>query len=410
MKKIKYILKISLVLIFSVFLIKPLNVEASAETLGDLRKIYEDVLREKQANDNKTNAAKNEIKQKEQAIASARDDLTVAEGAEEEASLKIEESNQKIAENKKEAENVLVYMQQLQNKNAYVEYVTGSSSMTELVSRLEAVKQISSYIDITLEDLKQEVIKNEQLKLDLQAKQKELTGKITNYTTAVSKLHTDIEALDELADTLDERLEIAKKEYDENKAICQKKIGRTDDAVKLSSCYEIPYNGKWLNPLTSGVVTSPMGYRKDPITGKLYSFHSGIDIGAREGTPVYASAAGKVAGIISRSSCGGNKVYINVNVNGKNYTTYYLHLLSYNVKVGDIVTQNTIIGYVGGYSTSKAHGGYDGCTTGAHLHYGVQNGWYDSRYGIQSKNVIVPPGMRNVVGYRFTSRTDIYAG
>ena len=90
------------------------------------------------------------------------------------------------------------------------------------------------------------------------------------------------------------------------------------------------------------------------------------------------------------------------------YTTYYLHLLKYNVKVGDIVTQNTVIGYVGGYSTSKAHGGYDGCTTGAHLHYGVQSGWY-SGY-VKTANVLIPPpGMKNSVGWRFNSRTDLYA-
>lgn len=410
MKKLNYVGRISLVLVLSLaFVVKPLEAEAVAETLGDLRRAYETVLAQKRAKENESQQKKNEIKNKEAAIEQARDDMTIAEEEEEEAQLKIVESTQKIEENKKESEKVLVYMQQVQSKNAYVEYVTGSSSMTELVTRIEAIKQVSDYIQVTLKNLEAEIDKNEKLKIELENKQKELTGKIASYQSAVSKLYSDVEAIDDMADTLEERLEIAKKEYDENKVACQKKVGSTADSVKLSTCYDIPYNGQWLNPLTKGVVTSPMGYRRDPITGKAYSFHSGIDIGASEGTPVYASAAGKVSGIISRSSCGGNKVYINVTVNGKNYTTYYLHLLRYNVKVGDIVTQNTIIGYVGGYSTSKAHGGYDGCTTGAHLHYGVQNGWYDSRYGIQARNVIVPPGMKNTVGYRFTSRTDLYS-
>lgn len=410
MKKLNYVGRISLVLVLSLaFVVKPLEAEAVAETLGDLRRAYETVLAQKRAKENESQQKKNEIKNKEAAIEQARDDMTIAEEEEEEAQLKIVESTQKIEENKKESEKVLVYMQQVQSKNAYVEYVTGSSSMTELVTRIEAIKQVSDYIQVTLKNLEAEIDKNEKLKIELENKQKELTGKIASYQSAVSKLYSDVEAIDDMADTLEERLEIAKKEYDENKAACQKKVGSTADSVKLSTCYDIPYNGQWLNPLTKGVVTSPMGYRRDPITGKAYSFHSGIDIGASEGTPIYASAAGKVSGIISRSSCGGNKVYINVTVNGKNYTTYYLHLLRYNVKVGDIVTQNTIIGYVGGYSTSKAHGGYDGCTTGAHLHYGVQNGWYDSRYGIQARNVIVPPGMKNTVGYRFTSRTDLYS-
>lgn len=413
MKKLEYILRFSLVLIFSLaFIISPEMVYASGqdlETLGDYRKAYEKLLAEKRANDNKSEQTKNEIKQKEAAIAEARGDLTEAEAAEEEAQLKITESNQAIEENKKESEKVLVYMQQVQNKNAYVEYVTGSSSMTELITRIEAIKQVSDYIQVTLDNLETEIDKNEKLKIELENKQKELTNKISSYQSAVAKLNDDVDSIAELNEKIEDQVENARKSYEETKAACQKKVGKTSDDVKVSTCFEIPYNGQWLQPLTKGVITSKVGYRTDPITGKPYSFHSGIDIGASEGTPVYASAAGKVSGIISRSSCGGNKVYIDVTVNGKKYTTYYLHLLKYNVKVGDIVTQNTVIGYVGGYSTSKAHGGYDGCTTGAHLHYGVQSGWY-SGY-VKTANVLIPPpGMKNSVGWRFNSRTDLYAG
>ncbi len=413
MKKLEYIFRFSLVLIFSLaFIISPEMVYASGqdlETLGDYRKAYEKLLAEKRANDNKSEQTKNEIKQKEAAIAEARGDLTEAEAAEEEAQLKITESNQAIEENKKESEKVLVYMQQVQNKNAYVEYVTGSSSMTELITRIEAIKQVSDYIQVTLDNLETEIDKNEKLKIELENKQKELTNKISSYQSAVAKLNDDVDSIAELNEKIEDQVENARKSYEETKAACQKKVGKTSDDVKVSTCFEIPYNGQWLQPLTKGVITSKVGYRTDPITGKPYSFHSGIDIGASEGTPVYASAAGKVSGIISRSSCGGNKVYIDVTVNGKKYTTYYLHLLKYNVKVGDIVTQNTVIGYVGGYSTSKAHGGYDGCTTGAHLHYGVQSGWY-SGY-VKTANVLIPPpGMKNSVGWRFYSRTDLYVG
>jgi murein DD-endopeptidase MepM/ murein hydrolase activator NlpD len=99
-------------------------------------------------------------------------------------------------------------------------------------------------------------------------------------------------------------------------------------------------------------------------------------------------------------------LYINVNVGGVKYTTYYYHLLTVNVKVGDVVTQNTVIGTVGGYSTSTTHGGYDSCTTGAHLHFGVAKGYYSG--SINRANVITPPGFPNAKGYRFTSRTDYY--
>lgn len=411
MKKMKYIIRLSLALGLSLaFIVSPEMVYASKdpETLGDLRKIYEEVLAEKRRNDNKSEQAKNEIKQKEADILTAKGDLTEAEALEEEVKVKIEESNQKIEENKKESEKVLVYMQQVKNKNVYVEYVTGSSSMTELVTRIEAIKQVSDYIQITLKNLETEIDKNEKLKIELENKQKELEAKINNYKSAVSKLYTDLDSFDELNDGIEKRLEHAKEEYETAKSACQKKGRGTADSVRLNTCYDIPYNGQWLLPLTSGYITSRVGYRTAPMVG----FHTGIDIGVREGTPVYAAAAGRVAGITVRSSCGGNKLYINVTIGGNNYTTYYLHLLRFKegIKVGDVVTQDTIIGYVGGGSTAKRNGGYDSCTTGAHLHYGVQNGWYDSRYGIMAKNVIVPPGMKNSIGWTFKSRYDLYTG
>ena len=39
------------------------------------------------------------------------------------------------------------------------------------------------------------------------------------------------------------------------------------------------------------VVTSPQGYRIHPITGK-YTYHSGVDLAADYGGPIYATAAG----------------------------------------------------------------------------------------------------------------------
>ena len=117
--------------------------------------------------------------------------------------------------------------------------------------------------------------------------------------------------------------------------------------------------------------------------------NNALDIGGAspfEGTPVYAAAAGVVSGMIHEYSCGGNMLYINVNVNGEEYTTYYYHLLDFNVSMGDVVTQDTVIGWVGGWSTSTEHGGYDNCTTGSHLHYGVAKGYYNPYTGIIRSN------------------------
>lgn len=399
-----------LVVVLVLLLLVPINVQAEEKTLGDLRRAYEDLVQKQKENQNKTDQAEAEIKRKKEAIVKAQNDISIAEGEIEDAELAIVESNEHIESLKLESEKVLLYMQQMQGQNAYVEYVSGASSMTELIMRIEAVKQVTGYIQDTITNLEIEIKRNEELKKELEEKQQKLVQQIANYETVIAQQYEKLEEYDQYANSIDEQVLTAKERYETNKKTCKDNLGKTDDSVLLSDCSKVPVNGSWMKPLTKGVITSPMGYRVHPVTHKPYSFHNALDIGGNsEGTKVFAAAAGEVVGVVKRSSCGGNKVYINVVVNGKQYTTYYYHLLQINVKAGDIVDQNTVIGTVGGYTTSTAHGGYDSCTTGAHLHYGVANGWISSRnLNVANANVIVPPGYPNSTGYRFSSRLDYY--
>ena len=398
-----------IVVAFSCFVSPDIAEAATAETLGDLRREYESLLAELNEYENMTEQAKQEIARKEAAIAQAEKDITEAEDQYDEAELAIIESNENIAKLEEETKKVLLYMQQMQGQNAYVEYVTGASSMTELIMRVEAVNQVTGYIQTTTKNLEAEIKKNEELKVELQEKQKELESQIASYEQVIAEQYDNIDEYSEFSLDLETQVENAKNLYDSYKKTCQSTVGSTADNVILSTCSNVPLNSGWLKPLNSGVVTSAQGYRTHPTTGQKYKFHAAIDIGGNaEGTPIYAAASGVVSGIAYRNRCGGNKVYIQVTVGGVRYTTYYYHLLTINVNVGDIVTQNTVIGTVGGGSTAYRNGGYDTCSTGAHLHFGVAEGWYSNEP--PQSQVIVPPGFRNVAGYRFYSRSDYYTG
>ncbi len=410
-KGCNYVLRICLILAvaFSCLVTPDIAEAAVAETLGDLRREYEEKLAEKREIDNKTEEAKAEIEAKKAAIAKAEEQITQAENDYDEAELAIVESNEKIDSLEEETKKVLLYMQQMQGQNAYVEYVTGASSMTELIMRVEAVNQVTGYIQTTTKNLENEIKKNEELKVELEKKKQDLANQIDSYEETIAKQYDNLDEYNDFALEIDDQVQIAKDNYESSKATCLAKVGRTDDDVVLSTCSDMPINTGWLKPLKSGVVTSPQGYRTHPVTGQKYKFHAAVDIGGNaEGTPVYAAAAGRVSGVAMRTSCGGNKVYIQVTVGGVRYTTYYYHLYSVNVKTGDMVTQNTVIGTVGGGSTSTSNGGYDRCTTGAHLHFGVAEGWYSNEP--PSGQVIVPPGFKNSTGYRFYSRSDYYTG
>ncbi len=106
-------------------------------------------------------------------------------------------------------------------------------------------------------------------------------------------------------------------------------------------------------PLT-GRITSGYGYRKDPFSGQI-KYHKGVDVAVERGTEVLAVSNGKVTA--SRyDSIGGNYVTID---HGNEVESYYGHLQTRTVAVGDTVTTGQIIGLSG--DTGKV--------TGPHLHF-----------------------------------------
>ena len=64
---------------------------------------------------------------------------------------------------------------------------------------------------------------------------------------------------------------------------------------------------QWPLPV-AGTITSPQGYRTDPITGET-SYHSGTDIAVPEGTPILAAADGTVTVANALDSWGGSYGY-----------------------------------------------------------------------------------------------------
>ena len=106
-----------------------------------------------------------------------------------------------------------------------------------------------------------------------------------------------------------------------------------------------------------GIVTSKYGYRKDPFTRDL-SFHDGYDISAPYGSPVVATARGKVV-FAGWDKYLGNCVRVE---HGNGLTTVYGHLQKCTVSEGDKVSRGDQIGKLG--STGRS--------TGAHVHYEVR--------------------------------------
>ena len=109
-------------------------------------------------------------------------------------------------------------------------------------------------------------------------------------------------------------------------------------------------------PVDGARLGSPFGNRIDPFTGHL-SFHPGVDLVAPSGTPILATAGGRV--VFAGEKTGyGNAVEID---HGNGLMTRYGHASKLLVKAGDIVLPRQPIALVG----------TTGRSTGPHLHFEV---------------------------------------
>jgi murein DD-endopeptidase MepM/ murein hydrolase activator NlpD len=109
-------------------------------------------------------------------------------------------------------------------------------------------------------------------------------------------------------------------------------------------------------PVSGARLTSPYGWRNDPISG-VRRHHAAIDLAAPTGTTVKAASAGTVLETGYHSTYG-NFIILG---HGSDYQTMYAHLSKVSVQKSGRVAQGDKIGEVG--ST--------GYSTGPHLHFSV---------------------------------------
>ena len=107
----------------------------------------------------------------------------------------------------------------------------------------------------------------------------------------------------------------------------------------------------------SGEITSPYGYRVHPIWGTTI-YHSGIDIGVDEGTPVHAADSG----VIVWSGWMGGYGYAVVIDHGNGLSTLYGHNSELAVDEGQSVSKGQVVAYAGSTGNS----------TGPHVHFEVR--------------------------------------
>ncbi len=134
----------------------------------------------------------------------------------------------------------------------------------------------------------------------------------------------------------------------------------------------LTFTGELIWPIPGGRITQGVGPRRHPVYG-YRSCHTGLDIGARTGTPIHVAASGVVVSVLNGGPYGLHTLV----AHGSGMTTLYAHQSASKVRAGESVKAGQVIGLVG--ST--------GWVTGPHLHFEVRidgnaydpRGWFGGR-------------------------------
>ena len=227
---------------------------------------------------------------------------------------------------------------------------------TSLQNEKEEIEKVKAEKEQKTQELQSLKSQKEQKAANLTEEQKKLESQLSEYK-AQAEQYAALER--QVAQEEAEKKAIA--EENARKAAASKTSSSSSNASNTSTSSSSntvvsSYSGGklgWPVP-SSSRITSQYGYR---ILFGVKDFHTGIDIGAAQGTNIVAAESGTVI-LASYGWNGGYGNYVIIN-HGNGITTRYAHASKLYVSVGQTVSKGQVIAAVG--ETGNAYG--------AHLHF-----------------------------------------
>ena len=291
-----------------------------------------------------------------QLIADTQDEL---DDAKEELRTLSEQHRERIRA--MEEQGNITYWQVVFEANSFMDLLDRINMVEEINAsdrrRIEQMRIASDIVNATQQSLEKEKTALEQTRVQLaedEAALEEKRSESDGILHELEKKAEEYELLLEQSEILQDDLmqEIAAKEKELKKAKYDEYLAK----LALQG-QNPPSDASWISPVSGYTVTSPFGMRVHPVLG-VSRMHNGIDMACAQGTPIYATRAGKVT--VASYQAGGAGNYVSINhLDG--FSSIYMHMTHYVVSAGQNVSQGQLIGYVG--ST--------GLSTGPHLHFGI---------------------------------------
>ena len=240
----------------------------------------------------------------------------------------------------------------------YVSVLLQSTSLSDFLTRFEYLKYIANNDQVLLQEVQALQVQLEEQHVSLTTMKSELETKKQTQESKAAELKTASAEQQKVVNAINADVNATWAMLEEMEAESKALEGEIQRlmAANGDSSSEAPSKYVWPCP-SSKKITSKYGYRIHPIQ-KVRKLHTGIDIGAKKGAEVKASAGGKV--IMAKYYGGyGNCIIVD---HGGGMSTLYAHLSAYVAKEGDWVSQGQVIGKVGSTGNS----------TGPHLHFEVR--------------------------------------
>ncbi len=217
-------------------------------------------------------------------------------------------------------------------------------------------------------------------KADLEKKRAEAQTLLNQIAASESEYAAEAKKLADSEARINKELKEAERKYAAQIAALQ---AQQNAAVNMTS-------GDWYWPL-------PGRYSLSSLFGRRYIFgswqnHTGTDIPAPSGTPIYAAKDGVVT-TVNRNKNSSSYGYYCILNHGSGYATLYAHQCQVPiVSEGQTVKKGQVIGYVGN----------TGRSTGSHLHYELRVN------GVRNDAIKLYPGM--TFTYKSNGRTTTING
>ena len=265
--------------------------------------------------------------------------------------------NEEIEEKDEQIKELIKTYQTTTEGSFYIEYIFGAETIEDFIYRFSITEQIAEYNDELIVQMEDKIEQNKKKNEEMNEKTIELEQQQDKLKVQLNSLGREKEELQEQEQSLEDEIKSAKDVI----SMYERAGCGLDEDLNVCANRLLPPDTRFYRPLTNGYVTSNFGNRYHPID-KKDKFHSGIDMSNSSG--VGANVLAVANGVVVKkfwTNCGGNQVYVHHNINGKKYTSAYLHLSQILVSEGQFVSKDTLIGKMGG---QKGTG--DTCTTGAH--------------------------------------------